>query len=81
MINQIPCFNFLDRDKQALVVQNLVLKKKKKGDFIYRQNSPVTHFYILKNGEVRIEKQTNCFMQNPNFLYSDRKKLFEDTLP
>lgn len=56
MIQEIPCFSFLDSDKQGLIVQNLSLRKKKKAEFIYCQNSPSTHFYLLTKGEIKISK-------------------------
>jgi CRP-like cAMP-binding protein len=50
-------------------------KRKKRGEYIYHQNDPVTHIYLLKRGEVKLAKETKLFEEDPNNLYMNRVKL------
>ena len=42
---------------------------------IYKQNDKSTSLFILKKGDVKLSKETNLFMENPNNLYTNRVKL------
>lgn len=55
----------------------LVMKKKKRGDCLYRQNDKSTSLFILQKGDVKLTKHTSLFEENPNDLYVNRMNLLE----
>lgn len=48
------------------IVQILSVVRIKKGDIIYEQGSEATHIYFLQEGEVKIVKNSQLFLENPN---------------
>ena len=78
-IRKLPCFDLpifqQEKQKFTSLVLAMNLKKKKRGDFIYKQNDKSTSLYVLKKGDVKLSKETNLFVENPNNLYTNRVKL------
>jgi CRP-like cAMP-binding protein len=48
------------------VVEFLKVVTMRKGEIIYEQDSEPTHIFFLQEGEVKIEKTSHLFVENPN---------------
>ena len=53
-VNRIPLFDDLDKDDIKRVLSKFSMKRFKKNDVIFEQDSNADHFYILSKGEVFI---------------------------
>ena len=53
----------------------LIIRKKKRGDFVYKQHEKSNSIFLLKKGDIKLTKNTSLFEENPNDLYVNRVKL------
>ena len=60
------------------VVDFLSVMSVRKGTTIYEQGDEATHIYFLQEGELKIEKTSRLFVENPNELYVDRRTLMSE---
>ena len=45
---------------------------------MFRENDEARLFYILMEGELKINKNIHLFLENPNIFYANRRKLMEE---
>ena len=77
LMKNIPCFSNLEEEKLKDVILSMKLCKRKKNDVIYYQGNVSETLYVLVKGNIKLVKKTSLFKENPNDLYTDRRKLVE----
>lgn len=69
------CFSQLDDEVLEDIINFMTVQKRRKNDVVYEQGAEANHIYFLEEGQLKIEKESKLFVENPNELYMDRRKL------
>lgn len=59
------------------IIVSMKLVRRGKNSYVYTQGDPAEMIYLLVDGQLKVSKEADLFKENPNNLYTDRRKLIQ----